>query len=223
MTRSIRLGAICWLLTVIFPLAQAIAQAAWPQYSMVTNDISLLGVTTCGQYVNEAPGGIAYVCSPLSVVFNAGMILNGIMVVLGAWLTSRAWPPRWLATAGLWLLAIGGDGSILVGLFPLNVYFPLHAVGALLALGVADLGFLCLAIALRRQSPRFALYCLLTGLVTLSSFVLYLAGYDLGIGRGVLERLAAWPHTLWYMIAALLILRGAFGTEPSSKQRVSAA
>lgn len=201
-----RLGAIFWLLTIEFFAAQFIAQAAWPGYSMLTNDISLLGVTACGTYQNPAPGGIMPVCSPLNLLFNAGMVINGVLVVLGAWLTRKAWPPGRLTILALWLLTLGGDGSMLTGLFPLNVYFPLHAFGAVLALGVADLGFFALAYVLRRANPLFAAYCALTGVLTLGSFLLYLSGNDFGLGRGVVERLAAWPHTVFYIVTGFILL-----------------
>lgn len=209
MTSTIRLGAIFWLLTLEFFVAQFVAGAAFPGYSLLTNDISLLGVTTCGGYINPAPGGIMPVCSPLSLAFNIGMALNGVLVVLGVWLTRTAWPRGKLTTFALWLLTLGGDGSILTGLVPLNVYFPLHAFGAVLALGIADFGFFVLAFVLRKTQPLFAAYCVLTGILTLGGFLIYLSGSDLGMGRGVLERFAAWPHTVWYIVTGLLLLLNA--------------
>src|SRR5215217_3145577 len=123
MTSQIRLGAIFWLLTVEFFVAQFVAQAAWPTYSMINEDISNLGLVC----------GTDPVCSPLNLVFNGGMFLNGLLVLLGVWFTRKLWPAGALTTTALWLLAIGGgDGSMLVGLFPLNVFLPLHIVGAIL-------------------------------------------------------------------------------------------
>ncbi|HEY0034055.1 MAG TPA: hypothetical protein VGB81_12385, partial [Devosia sp.] len=66
MTGQIRLGAICWVFVAEFFIVQFAAQAAWPDYAMSVNDISLLGVTACGGYANAAPGGIMPVCSPLN-------------------------------------------------------------------------------------------------------------------------------------------------------------
>lgn len=210
MTNQVRLGAIFWLLTVEFFIAQFVAQAAWPGYSMLTNDISLLGVTACGGYLNPAPGGIEPVCSPLHLVFNAGMAINGLLVVLGVWFTRHLWPRSKLTTAGLWLLALGGDGTMLAGLFPLDVSLPMHMIGAGLALGLACFGFCFLGAAVWRTHRAFAVYSVATGVVALVGFGLYVGEIYIG-GRGTVERVAAWPQTLWYMATGALILLGHFG------------
>ncbi|KKC34746.1 DUF998 domain-containing protein [Devosia psychrophila] len=208
MTSQIRLGAIFWLLTVEFFIAQAVAQAAFPGYSLAHMDISLLGVSSCS---GVDPNAFAPVCSPLSLVFNAGMAINGALVVLGVWFTRKLWPQGPLTTAALWILAVGGgDGSILVGLFPLDISLPMHIVGAILALFVAGFGMLAMSAALWRRYRGFAVYTLATGAITLVAFVLYALEIYLGLGRGTMERIAAWPHTLWYIVAGGLILRGYF-------------
>ncbi|UJW86119.1 DUF998 domain-containing protein [Devosia sp. SL43] len=208
MTNQIRLGAVFWLLTVEFFIAQYLAQQAWPAYSMIHEDISNLGLTACGDLIPD--GGVPH-CSPLHWVFNGGMVLNGVLVVLGVWFTRTLWPRGAMTTAALWLLAVGGgDGSMLVGLFPLNVFLPLHMVGAILALFVAGFGMLAMGTVLWRDYRAFATYTLATGAVTLLAFILYALEIYLGLGRGVMERIAAWPHTIWYMVAGALILRGYF-------------
>ncbi|WP_193335999.1 DUF998 domain-containing protein [Devosia beringensis] len=209
MTNQIRLGAIFWVLTAEFFLAQFLAQAAWPGYSMTVEDISLLGVTSCGAYLNPAPGGIMPVCSPLSLVFNIGMALNGLLVVLGVWFTRDLWPQTRLKLVALWLLALGGDGTMLAGIFPLDTNPGLHLIGAVLALGLSCFGFIALARVVWYSHRGFALYSLATGVLALAGFVLYAAEIYLG-GRGTVERLAAWPQTLWYMVTGALILRGHF-------------
>lgn len=210
MTSQIRLGAIFWLLTVEFFIAQAIAQAAFPGYSIVDMDISLLGVSACS---GVDPNALGPVCSPLSLVFNAGMAINGALVVLGVWFTRELWPQVRLTTAALWILAVGGgDGSILVGLFPLDASLPMHMLGAILALFVAGFGMLAMGGVLWRSHRSFALYTLATGAITLVAFVLYVLEIYLGLGRGIMERIAAWPHTIWYMVTGTLILRGYFSS-----------
>lgn len=209
MTSQIRLGAIFWLLTAEFFIAQALAQAAFPGYDLTQMDISLLGVSDCTGF-NDA--GLGAGCSPLSPVFNAGIAINGVLVVLGVWFTRTLWPQGRLTTAALWILAVGGgDGSILVGLFPLDVSLPPHMIGAVLALFVAGFGMLAMARVLWSSHRGFAIYTLATGALTLLAFVLYALEIDLGLGRGIMERIAAWPHTLWYIVAGALILRGYFG------------
>lgn len=208
MTGRIRLGAIFWLLTVEFFVAQFAAQAAWPVYSAIDMDISLLGLNACD---GPDPNATALNCSPLNLVFNGGMILNGILVVLGVWFTRKLWPGGVMTTTALWLLAIGGgDGSILVGLFPLNVSMAMHTAGAVLALFVACFGIALMAGVVWQAHRTFALYSLATAAIGLAAFVLYALELYLGIGRGTMERIAAWPHTIWYIVTGALILRGYF-------------
>ncbi|MBU1307817.1 MAG: DUF998 domain-containing protein [Alphaproteobacteria bacterium] len=204
MNNQIRLGAICWLLTIEFFIAQAIAQTAFPGYSLTEMDISLLGLTGCTTDAQAA-------CSPLHLVFNAGMVLNGALVVLGVWFTRELWPASRLKLAALWLLAVGGgDGSMLVGLFPLDVYLPFHIVGATLALFAAGFGMLAMSAVVWERYRAFALYTLATGAITIAAFVLYVLEIYLGLGRGVMERIAAWPHTVWYIVTSTMILRRHF-------------
>lgn len=214
MTGQIRLGAIFWILTVEFFIAQAIAQSAFPGYSLVDMDISALGLTNCA---GVDPNATGIVCSPLNLVFNAGMVINGALVVLGVWFTRTLWPQRLLTTIALWVLAVGGgDGTMLVGFFPLDVSLPLHMAGAILALFVAGFGMLALGVVLWQPYRGFAIYTLATGAVTIVAFILYALEIYLGLGRGIMERIAAWPHTVWYMVAGTLILRGHFGKTTES-------
>jgi hypothetical membrane protein len=214
-TSQIRLGAVFWVLTVEFFVGQFVAQAAWPGYSMTINDISLLGVTACGGYANPAPDGIEPVCSPLNLLFNAGMAINGVLVVLGAWLTRNVWPSGRLSAAALIILGLGGLGTSMAGLFPLDVSVPLHTLGAALALGLACFGVCLLGTAVWRTHRLFAIYSLATGVIALLGFVLYVAEMYVG-GRGTIERVAAWPQTLWYMVTGALILAGYFRISASS-------
>ena len=208
MTSRIRLGAIFWLLTVEFFITQFAAQAAWPVYSAIDLDISLLGLNACD---GPDPNAVALNCSPLNLVFNGGMILNGILVALGVWFTRTLWPRSVVTATALSLLAIGGGGgSILVGLFPFNVNMPMHTAGAVLALFVACFGIALMAVALWRTHRAFAIYGTATAAIGLAAFLLYALELYLGIGRGTMERIAAWPHTIWYMVTGALILRGYF-------------
>jgi hypothetical membrane protein len=204
MTSQIRLGAIFWVLTAEFFLAQFIAQAAWPEYSMAMHDISVLGLVSC------PPAG-PMTCSPLNLLFNGGIILNGVLIVLGIWFTRTLWPAGALTTATLWLLVIGGgDSSMLVGLFPLDVSLPMHMIGATLALFVACFGIMLMGAIHWRTHRGFAAYSLATGAICLAAFVIYVMEIYLGLGRGTMERIAAWPHTVWYIVTGVLILRGYF-------------
>jgi hypothetical protein len=204
MTGQMRLGGLCWLLTVEFFVVQFWAQSAYAGYSLVDMDISLLGVIDC-RTTN-------YGCSPLNLVFNIGMVLNGLLIVLGVWFTRRLWPSGPLTVAALSLLAAGsGGGALLIGIFPVDVFLAGHIAGAMLTLFVACLGIILLGIVTWPANRAFALYAVTTGLVSLIAFGFYALELYLGLGRGVIERIAAWSHTIWYMVTGALILLGHFG------------
>lgn len=191
------------ILTVEFFILQFFAQAGYDGYSLVDMDISLLGVTGCDAVVT------VYDCSPRHLAFNLGMIVNGLLILGGAWLTRRAWPPGPLTTAALWLLAVGsGLGALLIGLFPVDIYMEGHLAGAVLTLFVACLGILAMGSITWRSDRLFSIYSIATAAVSLLASGLYLLELYFGIGRGTMERIAAWSHTVWYMATGLMILRG---------------
>ena len=107
---------------------------------------------------------------------------------------------------------------MLAGLFPLDTVPLLHVIGAALALGLACFGFILMARVLWHTHRAFALYSLATGLLALIGFALYVGEIYLG-GRGTVERLAAWPQTLWYMVTGALILAGHFTAPGKIRQQ----
>ncbi|WP_417308501.1 DUF998 domain-containing protein [Devosia sp.] len=201
-----RLGALFWVLTVEFFIAQFIAQSAFTDYSLLLEDISNLGVTRCDR-INPASGVLT--CSPLHLVFNAGIFINGVLVVLGVWLTRQFWPRSGRTTIALWIIAVGGGlGCMIVGLFPVNENEAPHVVGAILALLVSCGGIALLGTVMWRSSRGFALYSIASALLCITGFVLYAlaVSQQIEIGRGLAERITAWPQNLWYMVTGTLIL-----------------
>jgi hypothetical membrane protein len=207
-TRAI-VGATCWVLTVEFFVAQAIAQATWPGYSIVDQDISALGVTACGPFVDPISGQTMDVCSPLHVVMNAGFVLLGLLTIAGAVLTFGAWPHNRRAKFGLALLAVGGLGTILTGLSPANVDPTRHGAGALIYWILGSVGIVLLGLALWNARRGLAIFSLVCGALTLAAFVLYGAQTYLGLGRGIMERIAGYTPTIWLIVLGVVLLREA--------------
>lgn len=208
MRSQYRLGAVFWLVSIEFLLAQFITQTAIQNYSLAEMDISLLGATVCGgaDVVAGRQG-----CSPLHGLFNLGAILNGALVILGVWYTRRLWLPSAFTTTALWLLAVGGGGGIaLVGLFPVDVSPAIHVAGAVLALFVPCFGMVLLAGLHWYDRPGFAVYTAATASISFVALILYGLEIYLGLGRGAMERIMSWPHTVWYPITGTLILAGYF-------------
>jgi hypothetical membrane protein len=213
MQAQVRLGAICFILTGLFFVAQFAAQIAAPYHDMFLFDISLLGVTSCARHSFAASGYSEPICSPLHMVFNGGIILHGALTIAGAVLTWRAWPRHPLAWLALLALMAGGAGAIAVGIFPLGVDLRRHVLGATFAIAAPGAAILFMALPLWKQRPTLARWSLLTGLVILLAGLGHLLGGQ-PFGRGAMERLAVWPQTLWYMAVGVMF----FGLSTPQKQ-----
>jgi hypothetical membrane protein len=97
---SLLLGGASWILTLLYFIGQAVAQAAWrTPYSLIDNRVSDLGNTACGRTLANT-----YLCSPLHTVMNTTFVLTGVLILVGLFLTRSIWPRRRLTTWGLILL-----------------------------------------------------------------------------------------------------------------------
>jgi hypothetical membrane protein len=199
MDRQVAIGGACWALTVLFFVGQAVAQAASTvPYSLSGNYISDLGNTACGPFTLGTYHTV--VCTPLHDVMNATFVVSGLLTLAGAIGTWRAWPRRRLTTAGLVLLVLAGAGQMLVGFRPENVDIALHGIGALFGIGGANVGVVLLGGAMWRTRRWVAVLSLAVGAVGLVSFLLLGSAPSLGLGIGLVERLAGYPVVVW-MIA----------------------
>ncbi len=211
--RSVHHGAIAWLVgTIQFLVAMVVVQLTWTgssPYSLSQNVISDLGNTSCGTFASHD------VCSPLHLVFDASLILFGLLLLLGILLIPTAFPARASRSIGLGLMAVGGIGAILAGIFPENTIGALHSIGALLAFAGGGLALFVLSGAMLRDTrwDGFRTYTAVSGLITLISLILYVGGAwnrggwwaDLGVGG--LERLIVAPFLLWLLVAGLHLAR----------------
>ncbi len=199
------LGALAWISTLQFFIAQAVVQSAWnTPFRLTKNYISDLGNTACAPF---PPGSDSYVCSPWHALMNASFLATGVAVVLGAWLLRDAFRPSRLRLPGVALVALGGAGFVLVGLFPENVNFPPHRLGAALHFVGGNLGLLVLGFALLRTSRSLGAFSIVSGLVGLSATALFVSGHYVGAGIGGMERLAAYPLPLWATVMGVCSLR----------------
>ncbi|MEU7825521.1 DUF998 domain-containing protein [Catellatospora sp. NPDC049133] len=202
-----RLGAACWMLTIVYFLVQPVVAAAWdPAYSFADNTISDLGNAICTTSDESWRPGV-FLCSPRHVLMNATFVLVGLCTAVGA-LTTRGWWPRHrLAGSGLALIAVSGVGAVLVGLAPGDVNMPLHLVGAGLQFPAA-LSPLLLGLATPRERRRERAFSLTMGVVGIVGCVLFASGLHLGLGVGGTERLGFDPLTVWTVVLGTVIWRG---------------
>jgi hypothetical membrane protein len=200
-------GSLAWALVAQYFVVEALAQLAWTgsPYSMRYNLISDLGATICGQM----PVLGTVVCSPLHPLMNASFMLTGIVTILGALLLRSVFPPGRSVTLSLLLIFLSSLGTIAVGLFPENEQPVAHVIGAATSILFGNLGLVILGLRLRRAAwPRwFALGTLAFGSIGLLGLLLLPLGLLPPVGVGLMERIAAYPLTLWVALCGLYFLR----------------
>ena len=182
---------------------------AWvfiPSYSLVSNSISDLGESSCGGY------GSPPICSPRWwLMDDAGFLVLGVIMVIGSALlyhefTERVPRERRAAMFGFGLMALAGFGSILVGFFPENENRTMHIIGAFLAIAIGNVAILVLgAVLTLPESMRRSM--LTFSSLALAALLCFASHRYFGIGRGIMERLAAYPVTIWLITFGLYIWR----------------
>jgi hypothetical protein len=143
-TTTVRSTRLALRAGIVVPIlyfgTQLLAAPFYPGYSFRARDASTLG----------SPG------STLPVVFNAGAILIGVVLFVGAWGFFQAMRRRTVPVALTWLtslaLVAGGIGSVNAGLHPLPD--PRHTDGLIAAIGggLFLVPLLLLLVAPRMQS-----------------------------------------------------------------------
>jgi hypothetical membrane protein len=199
-------GPTIFMLSVLYLFAQLVVAWAWhPPYSFARNVISDLGNTSCGQYHGS------YVCSPRHGLMNGAFIFLGAVMIVGSALLAQEFAVptasrRRSTTTGFALVALGGFGAILVGAFPENTVSVLHVSGAGLAIGSSNLGVLALGWTLPLP-VAMRTYMRVSGIVSIAALVLFAAHLDLGAGAGTMERIAAYPETVWLLAFGVYVSR----------------
>lgn len=198
-----QLGAALWVCSLQYYLLQAIAASYWSNifgFSWRQNTISDLGNTACGPY------GDRLVCSPLHSLMNASFIVLGLTMMFGAWLLSAPRKASQVIQFGFAAMALAGIGTILVGLFPENTISTLHIVGAALPFVFGNLSMLVLGINLRKLPHALRIYTIGSGIVGLLALLLFLGHAFLGVQLGGMERLIAYPQSLWMIVFGCYLL-----------------
>ncbi|HKU30291.1 MAG TPA: hypothetical protein VJQ60_07370 [Arthrobacter sp.] len=217
-TRS-AIGSWAHLSVVQYFVAESAVIDAWggPEpYSRRTGFISDLGALKCGIYEHRD------VCSPLHLLMDASFVVQGLGMLFGALLLTStllsiaarpgvriqpgaAYRRSWSAAVVIRILtAISGLGTVIVGLVPEDLGSPLHLTGALMFFIGGAFALLVLGV-LWLPHTTVSWFILVCGSV---SFVALVAG---GLTRmaipepGTLERLMAYPLTIGFSAAGLVI------------------
>lgn len=202
--RPSAIGAIFWIGSFQYFAAQIVAALDWSKpYSVAYNTISDLGNTACAPY----RGG--YVCSPLHGWMNASFIVLGVSMIVGSILLGRSFYKNRLSTLGFSFMGIAGLGTALVGLFPENTISQLHVLGATLPFLIGNLALIILGLTVAMpRALRF--YTVISGLVALSALGLFVSHTYLGLGIGGMERITAYPQTIWLIVFGIYALSKRF-------------
>jgi len=164
-------GSLLFIGGVLCVLGIIIAEALYPGYSTSENYISDLGV------------------GPSSLVFNSSLFLLGVLALCAAYFIQRAFNFSLFSI----LAAITGIGAMGVGLFPEDVEV-LHVVFSFITFLFAGLTAI---MSYKLQKPPFSYFSVTLGIVALLALVLFASGTFLGLGKGGMERMIAYPVLLW--------------------------
>jgi hypothetical membrane protein len=187
-------GPLVWLSSVQYFLVQFVVASAWrPAYDWRLDAISDLGATTCGQFDGRD------VCSPLHALMNGSLVLLGLSMTVGSAILYQEFRR---GRMGFWLMAVAGIGVILVGLFPEDTTYWAHVTGADLAFLLGNIALIAAGCGLRL--PRWLrAYSVASGAVALAALCLFLAHDRFFLGLGGMERVVAYPQTIWLVVFGL--------------------
>ena len=195
------IGGGAWLAAVQYFIIQIIVTGAWfTPFSLRENFISDLGNTTCGIYAGN------FVCSPLYALMNSSFIVYGITMIVGALVFAYVYRSSRVALIGLGLIALGGAGTILVGLFPEDTNMFLHQAGAFLGLGVGSVGVIVFGLGANQLPMWLRAATVLLGVTATLAFILFVSGVYGGFGPGGMERIGSYSFTVWMTLFGLIML-----------------
>jgi hypothetical membrane protein len=164
-------GSLLFIGGVVCFLGIIIAETLYPGYSTSQNYISDLGV------------------GPSALIFNSSVFLLGVLAVLGAYFVQRAFNFRLFSI----LAAIAGIGATGVGLFTEDAGM-IHGVFSLIVFLFAGLSAIT---SYKLQKPPLSYFSIILGTLSLFALVLFGSGVYLDLGKGGMERVIAYPVSLW--------------------------
>lgn len=156
---------------VLCILGVIIAEALYPGYSTSENYISDLGV------------------GPSALIFNSSIFLLGVLAISCAYFIHKAFNSIPFSM----MVAITGIGAMGVGLFTEDAGV-LHTVFSLITF---LFGGILAIVSYKFQKPPLSYVSVVLGFVSLVALVLFASGTNLGLGKGGMERLIAYPALLW--------------------------
>ena len=190
-----------------YVVLEAVTSSAWdnPTYSYAHNNISDLGVPSCGGKVDDR-----VICSPWHTVMNTSFIVQGVLFLIAALLLYRLLPGRrqWIyLTLGI----IHGIGFTLVGLVHgspeagLSGALAWHIFGAALLILSGNIAAIFVGARVRPTHPRLGLTGIILGALGLLSLIVMgaMSGHRIA---SAFERGSVYPFILAEFIAGIALL-----------------
>jgi hypothetical membrane protein len=195
-----RLGPILWALCFQYFVAEAICAHSFRGYSLSANFISDLGAVHC----------LPQLCSPLHWLMNASFVMQGMLILVGSLLVRPMFRRNLGTRTGFLLLPLSGIGLIFVGLFPEDTIDPLHYLAAATHFACGGFGMFLLGVSLlqRKRTAVVGRFSAAAGAITLTASLLLTQKIYLGLGVGGMERVAAYPYTVWLVGMGIGLLLG---------------
>jgi hypothetical membrane protein len=156
---------------IICVLGIIVAEALYPGYSASENYISDLGV------------------GPSALIFNSSVFLLGVLAVFSAYFVQKAFDFRLFSI----LTVITGIGAMGVGLFTEDAGV-IHVAFSLITFLFAGISAI---VSCKLVKPPLSYLSIVLGCVSLVALVLFASGFYLGLGKGGMERMIAYPALLW--------------------------
>ncbi|MBF9127657.1 DUF998 domain-containing protein [Plantactinospora sp. S1510] len=208
LSRPARIGALCWMLAApLFLAANVIVGLRWtrPPFSWAEHNISDLGNVGCGIWDTTRP---RYVCSPWHDGMNVSVLVTAMLLAAGTVLTWHVAGSGRRARAAQSLLLLGAVGYALAAAYPADVDENAHVLGALLIMGMGNLGLLLAALAPRATTlGRLRALTLPMALLALAGTTLFFTQHGLGLGVGGMERVAVFPLPVWACCVGVIAQR----------------
>ncbi len=174
MARDIRervAGSLIFIGSAQLAIIIMVAESLYPGYSISGNYISDLGVGST------------------ALIFNLSMIVLGILAIIAAFLLRRS-------SFGIFItILLAGIGSAGVGVFP-ETAGHIHGYMALLTF---FFGAIASYFVLAREKNATAVAWAVMGSIALVALGLYFTGNFMGLGKGGMERMIAYPDLFWLM------------------------
>jgi len=173
-------GALFFIAVTQFVLGLIVSEALYSGYSISDNYISDLGV------------------GPSSIIFNSSVFLLGLLLLIGTYFLQRAFKAFEVLKVSLILTAIGDMG---VGVFTEHS-MAIHGILALTASSCSGLSAIFSVICsyvhkFELVKMPFSVIAVILGLMSLGALVLFMAGMDLGLGVGGMQRMIVYPFLMW--------------------------